>query len=347
MNWTFYKGHEVFQNYQEQWDNLNANTDNHVLLDSKFWGALIKYFSNEKTLLGISNNREYPGMVLVENVGLGMWSTFQPSQAPIGPILLGNPRNIEEQMRGILKSLPGYALGLGVTQQDPHFGVFDAVETHERVEVKSYMKTARIPIHGDFETYWNKRANDLRGNVRKRLRRLEREGLCPSIDVLQVPEDMRRGIQEYGRMEASGWKGREGTAVTPDNLQGQFYQHLLEQMCQANEGVIYTLRFNEKPVAQKICLRRNGMIVFLKMAYDETYRHLSPGYILQYEILKRLFNDKEIEYVETYGRVNEGWTDKWTNDFRMMYHINYFRHMSIVLAKNVFGGKPEESHVGG
>ncbi|WP_447969908.1 GNAT family N-acetyltransferase [Nitrospira sp. M1] len=347
MNWTFYKGQEVFERYQEQWDKLNATIDNHVLLDSKFWGALVQFFSNEKTLLGISESREYPGMVLVENVGLGMWSTFQPSQAPIGPILLGNPANIEAQMRGILTSLPGYALGLGVTQQDPSFGHFHTLETHQTVEMKSYMKTARIHIEGDFERYWEARKNDVRSTVRKRLRRLEREGIGVSIDVHRAPEDMQRCIQHYGNLEESGWKGREGTAVTSENIQGKFYRHLLEKMCLAGEGEIYSLRFNDKTVAQKICLRRNGMIVFLKMAYDETYRHLSPGYILQYEILKRLFRDTKIACVETYGRVNEGWTDRWTNDFRTMYHINYFRHMSVVLAKNVFGGRPEETSVPG
>ncbi len=343
MKWTFHNAKEGFQQHRAQWDDLNSRIDNHILLDSKFWEVLVEFFSNEKTLLAISHNSEYPGIALLENVGYGMWGTFQPSQAPLGPILLGNPENIEGQLKELLQCLPGYALGIGVTQQDPSFSHFNSLRVHRAAEVKNYVKTARISVQGNFDEYWASRGNDLKRNVRKRLNRLEREGIRTDTTVHQTPEEMKHCIQEYGQLEELGWKGKGGTAVSPNNIQGMFYQSMLERICQAGEGVVYSLRFNDKIVAQKICVRRNKMMVFLKMAYDENYRHLAPGYLLQYEILKRLFEDHEIETVETYGRVNEGWTDKWTNDFRTMYHINYFRHMGLMLAKNVFDGSPLET----
>ncbi len=343
--WKFFNGQEVFRNYRQQWDDLNSKIDNHVLLDSKFWEALLHQFSNEKTLLGVCDSHEFPGMALVESDGLGMWSTFQPSQAPIGPILLGNSENIEGQLKEILRGLPGYALGIGITQQDPSFGYLNTIEAHDAVEMKDYVTTSRISVREDFEQYWNARGNDLRTNVRKRLRRLEREGFSVFLDIHSVPEEMGRCLQQYGDLEETGWKGRNGTAVTTTNTQGRFYKRMLESFCQTNEAEIYSLRFNDNTVAQKICLRRNGMVVFLKMAYDEHYKHLSPGYLLQYEILQRLFNDKDIDSVETYGRVNEGWTDKWTNDFRTMYHLNFFRHPGLILAKNIFGGSSIETQV--
>ena len=338
MIWKFYKAQEAFERYQEQWDCLNEAIDNHVLLDSKFWGTLVQSFADEKTLIGISESSECPGMALVENVGFGMWRTFQPPQAPIGPILLGNPENIEGQLQAILRSLPGYALVLGVTQQDPNFGHMNSVGTHMNVEMKSYVKTARIKVQGAFDQYWSARGNDLKVNIRKRLRRLEREGIRVTLDVYQSQTDIKQCIRQYGELEESGWKGRGGTAVTADNVQGAFYRNMLEKACQRHEGLIYGLRFNDKTVSQKICLRRNGMVVFLKMAYDENYRNFSPGYLLQYKILQELFEDSEIHQVETYGRVNEGWTNKWTDDFRTMYHLNYFRHVGVKRAKQLLRG---------
>ena len=338
MKWKFFPAQESFSRYQEQWDQLNASIDNHVLLNSEFWKSLLTFFSHNQTLLGVSESKEYAGMVLVENVGLGMWSTFQPPQAPIGPILLGNPNNIEGQLRAILRSLPGYALGLGITQQDPSFGHVNAVGIHKTVELKSYVKTARIGLQEDFEQYWNERGSDLKVNIRKRLKRLEREDIRVTLDVHHSPMDVEQCIREYGELEESGWKGRGGTAVTAENVQGEFYKSMLEKACQRNEGLIYSLRFNNKTVAQKICLRRNGMVIFLKMAYDENYRRLSPGYILQYKILQRLFEDQTVHHVETYGRVNEGWTNKWTDDFRTMYHLNYFRYNGVRVATNFLRG---------
>ncbi len=333
MTWKFHKAQDVFEKYQDEWDELNSTIDNHILLDSKFWGTLVQLFADENTWLGISEDSTFPGMTLIENMGLGMWRTFQPPQAPIGPLLLGNPNDIEGQLGTLLRGLPGYAIGLGVTQQDPNFGHVNSIRSSSTVEIKDYVQTARIRVEGDFEEYWNTRGSDLKVNMRKRLRRLEREGIRVSLDAFQSPVDVAECIQQYGELEQLGWKGRGGTAVTADNAQGAFYRNMLEHACAKHEGLMYVLRFNEKTVAQKICLRRNGMVVFLKMAYDENYRQLSPGYILQYKILQRLFDEHQVQDVETYGRVNEGWTNKWTDDFRTMYHLNYFRHVGVRHAK--------------
>ncbi len=338
MKWKFLPAAEVFADYQEQWDCLNQSIDGHILLDSTFWTSLIQFFSTPETLLGISESPEYPGMVLVEKVNQGMWSTFQPPQAPIGPILLGNSNNVVAQIRSMLSSLPGFAFSLAVMQQDPKFGFFHSVVEHHAVEKKDYVKTARIGADGDFETYWSSRGNDLKSSVRKRLRRLEREGVEVSLGVDYEPGAVERCIQQYGKLEESGWKGAKGTAVSSDNVQGKFYASMLKQACQKNEGVIYSLCFNDKTVAQKICLRRNEMMIFLKMAYDEEYRRLAPGYLLQYEMLKRIFADPTVKYIETYGRVNEGWTDKWTDNFRTMYHLNFYRYSGAKVAKRFLSG---------
>ena len=329
MKWKFLDAQKHFERHQDAWDELNRAIDGHILLSSAFWKPLVRYFPSKSLLLGIAENKQYPAMILVEQTGLGMWRTFQPAQAPIGPILLGNQEKVEWQIHEILKGLPGLALAFGVTQQDQHFGPFRFFSQNPCAEKMDYITTARISVDGDFEQYWDARGKDLKVNMRKRLRRLDRDGLEVHLDVYEASQDMKSCIEQYGMLEGSGWKGREGTAVTSDNTQGKFYIQMLQALCQNHEGVVFSLRFNDNVVAQKLCVRRNGMIVFLKMAYDEHFRTFAPGYVLQYEVLKRLFADPSIHFAETYGRVNEGWTDKWTNDFRMMYHFNFFRNSSV------------------
>ena len=71
------------------------------------------------------------------------------------------------------------------------------------------------------------------------------------------------------------------------------------------------------------------------MAYDETYAKHSPGYLLREEILKSLFTEGTIKSVEFYGKVHEGWTTKWTDELRTMYHFNMYRHSWVAGAKAV------------
>jgi hypothetical protein len=33
-----------------------------------------------------------------------------------------------------------------------------------------------------------------------------------------------------------------------------------------------------------------------------------------------------VDLLEFYGRATEGWTRKWTNDLRMLVHLNVYRH---------------------
>ena len=336
MKWKFLNAKECFQRYQGQWDKLNEEMDNHVLLDSKFWEFLIKFFSDKKKiLLGISESLEYPGMALFEYSGYGMWRTFQPSQAPMGPILLPNKNNIKVQLNSLLRSFPVLGLGLGILHQDPHYTCFDSLLTQKNVETVYFMDTARIPLQGEFEAYWNLRSKSLKESMRKQNRRLQKEGISVHLDVYEVPADINQCIGQYAYLEETGWKGREGTAVTTKNRQGLFYKEMLGSFCAKKEAVVYSLRFNEEVVAQKICLRRKEMIVFLKMAYNEKYKRYSPGYIIQYELLDRLFKDSTFQYAETYGRVRPGWTDKWTNDFRGMYHVNFYYHPIIRTTKTI------------
>jgi hypothetical protein len=124
MSWSFKLASEAFPHYREMWDDLNRAHGNHLLLDSMnsiphsllrgylmrtvnygsveypvacggdlllFLEPLLRHFGNSpRTLLGVCNEKKNPGLVLIEKTKLGFWQTFQPSQAPIALIVLGN-----------------------------------------------------------------------------------------------------------------------------------------------------------------------------------------------------------------------------------------------------------------
>ena len=222
MKWEFLKGQDAFQAHREQWDALNASIQNHILLDSDFWIPLVRLFGHEELYLGISDSCDYPGMILVEQVGAGQWTTFQPSQAPLGPILLANPSNVEQQLRALIRGLPGLALSVGITQQDPDYTVIGPIHSQRNLEFLDYITTPRISLHDTFEAYWNARGKDLVGNLARRKKRLDEQGVKVYLSENRTAQDVGKAIHIYGQFEASGWKGTEGTAVQADNAQGAF-----------------------------------------------------------------------------------------------------------------------------
>ena len=334
MKWVFHSAQESFGRYQKVWDELNQAHTNHLLLDSRFIDPLIRYFGSPDTLLGISKSFSYPGMVLVERNRKNFWRTFQPAQAPLGPILLGNSDNLETQMNRLMCSLPGYALGFGVTQQDPEKTYFHGLTENSKIEYVPYIKTARLTLNGTFDEYWRARGRDLSGNLRKRSNRLEKSGVEVEMRVMRDVKDVADCLVQYGKLEGMGWKGREGTAVTIENVQGAFYQDMLERFCENGEGVVYTLLFNGETVAGDLCVERDGIHISLKIAYDESVKQHSPSFMLRKRIYESLYKEGNIKIVEFYGRFRE-WHAKWTDESRRMFHVNFYRSSLVPLARNL------------
>lgn len=45
--------------------------------------------------------------------------------------------------------------------------------------------------------------------------------------------------------------------------------------------------------------------------------------LMRQEMFQLIFEDKGIRRIEFYGKVMD-WHTKWSDDFRVMYHINYY-----------------------
>lgn len=334
MGWVFKSARGSFEKYRDRWDAINKSRGNHVLLDSVFVASLIRHFSSDDTLLGISEDDGKPAMLVLDKVRSGFWQTFQPSQGPLGLIVFGNGEGVEEQLVELIRSLPGYSLGLSIMQQDPDFTAFGNLYHSRTAETVDYITTSRISLTGAFEDYWKGRGRYFVDDLRRQTRRLEEQGIRMEFIAERDPGRVAECIRDYAKLESTGWKGREGTAVTAESQQGLFYREVLEQFCSRGEGVIYRLLFRGVPVASDLCLERDGMMVVLKIAYDESLQGISPGKFIHREILKHLFREGKTQVLEWYGRVHE-WQRKLDGSLRTMFHVNLYRHEWIPVARRL------------
>src|SRR4030095_896369 len=129
---------------------------------------------------------------------------------------------------------PGLVLSIGVTQQDPDCAVRPAAS--HRLRTLDYIQTARVPVAGTFEDYWNKRGKNLRHNMKRQRAKLENDGVKLRLEVMTRAADVGQAIEDYGRLEGAGWKAEYGTAITAGNAQGRFYRAMLESFCNAGAG---------------------------------------------------------------------------------------------------------------
>jgi hypothetical protein len=274
------------------------------------------------------------GMALLTSRGLGRWETFQPSQAPIGLLVFREPDGSGVRLNRMIGKLPGYALEFSVLQQDPDYSSIPLEQSRPGLERLDYIQTARITMSGTFEEYWKQRGSNLRHNLGRRRRRMAEKGYTGELIARRAPEEVQEAIREYGRLESTGWKGKDGTAVSEDNSQGLFYRQVFEYFCARSEGVIYQYAVNGKVVASDLCLQRDGMMVVLKTAYDESMNEYSPALMMREDIMKQLFEEKRTRVIEFYGRVMD-WHRRWTDEVRTLYHVNCLRHRWILPLKKL------------
>jgi hypothetical protein len=334
MTWSFHTALDVFHEFRDRWDALNRTQNNHILLDSGFVAGLLQHFGSRDIVLGINEDASSPAIALLERKASSAWETFQPVCAPLGPILYGTGESAGENLALLMRSLPGYALQLGILQQDPDCAGISVVNGCDWIEKLDYIQTARIPLEGTFEEYWAGREGRLRKNNDRLRRRMAEKGLRLDFIVIRDPDDVEAAIGELGRLESKGWKSKEGTAVSVDNAQGRFYRQVLEDFCARGEGVIYQLRIDGHVVATDICVMRGEMLVLLKTAYDEDSSVYSPAFLLREDIMRDLYSGGQVRSYEFYGPLME-YQLRWTRNARTLYHLTCFRHRWVRSARNM------------
>jgi hypothetical protein len=321
MSWTVVPARD-FAQHAARWQRLHAASAASPLLAVDFVQPLLDVFGTGRELLAWHGDAD--AMTIVTPGRPGVWNTFQPAQAPVGLWLQRDTRPADGLLPGLLRALPGPALMLGLTQCDPMLTARPA-GPHSF----DYIETARITLHGTFDDYWNARGKNLRNNLKKQRNRLRQDGIATRLEIVRAPGLMADAVADYGRLETSGWKASEGTAVAADNDQGRFYRAMLEAFARRGAASVYRYWFDgpdgPRLAAMDLCVEGGGCIVILKTAYDEALGpQLSPALLMREEATRGLFDEGRFERIEFYGRVME-WHTRWTDEIRTMYHLNGYR----------------------
>jgi len=323
---------EQFQTHREQWNQINRCSGNHILLDADFVAALLRHFAGKEIRLGVSVDPKRPGMALLAPSRWGCWETFQPSQAPLGLIVLGYKDETEEGLRDLMRSLPGYPLQLDILHQDPDFSAIPIVPPQRKLQVMNYIQTGSLALEGTFDAYWSSRSDDIKKNNARRRRKLADQGKKLEFLVHSDPSSVAACIRSYGELESQGWKARGGTAVAEGNVQGRFYREVMEMFCGRGEGTIFELVLDGKAIASELWIGNASMRVNLKTTFDETLKQIAPGFLMKEEIIRWAYSQSDWRLLEFYGRLME-WHTKWIGRSRTLYHVTYYPNQWVLAAR--------------
>lgn len=308
---------------QQAWDSLNSQQSQQPFLSSHAVIAALNHLSQgEERLLIADEEGLRVAMFLLTPGKSFQWRTFQPSQMPLGVWVAAKHTKLEDLARSLLHGPLDFCLALSITQIDPLITqrTEDATDSH----AMDYIETAWIDLTGSFEAYWSERGKNLKQNMRKQRAKLDLEHIVPRLEVLTQTQDMAQAVVQFGRLESLGWKAKIGTAIHPDNPQGRFYRHLLEQASLKGEALVCQYLMGSVVVAMNLCLLRQGSLVVLKTCYDESIKTYSPASLLREAELQLFFQEGNIKRIEYFGRMMD-WHSKMTDQKRTLYHLTIYR----------------------
>lgn len=157
---------------------------------------------------------------------------------------------------------------------------------------------------------------------RKELKRLEnRLGEMGDLtyEVLENENDAPLWIDQFLALEASGWKGRAGTAFANEQAHQNFFHDVALEAFRRKRLMLLALKLNGKPLAMKFNLLSGGGAFACKIAFDEEHARFSPGVLLELDNIRRLHENsthgKRTHWMDScaipdHFMINRLWTER-------------------------------------
>jgi CelD/BcsL family acetyltransferase involved in cellulose biosynthesis len=129
--------------------------------------------------------------------------------------------------------------------------------------------------------------------LRRQRHRLAEHGAV-KFEVARSPRDVAAATETFLALEASGWKGRRGTALAQVAGDAAFIRRATMTLAETGHCEIVTLRAGDTPVASGIVLRHQDRAFFFKLGVDERFAKYSPGVQLTLDLTRHLCADRGI-----------------------------------------------------
>jgi CelD/BcsL family acetyltransferase involved in cellulose biosynthesis len=124
-------------------------------------------------------------------------------------------------------------------------------------------------------------------------------------------------------LEASGWKGAEGTAIKCHPATRQFYDAVAQAAARDGYLSLDFLELNGKPIAGHFGFNLRGRYFLAKAGYDEAFRRHGPGQLLVNEILNQT-HERGLREFDFVGPAT--WDEsRWASARRTNYRVFIFR----------------------
>jgi CelD/BcsL family acetyltransferase involved in cellulose biosynthesis len=187
-----------------------------------------------------------------------------------------------------------------------------------------------MELPGSLEELLAARSRNLRSQVGRRQRALEKEGKL-EFRTIRDEGELDGVLDEFLRLEAAGWKGDAGTAILADRATETMYRSFA--IAAARQGLLrmYVLELDGRLIAGDYACVYDGCGYLIKTAFDEEMGRYAPGLVLRAEVLRASIDEGLKRYDFLGGP--DSYKLRWTEELRERVTLRAFRGPSSVPAR--------------
>ncbi len=180
-----------------------------------------------------------------------------------------------------------------------------------------------VKCTGSWDDYWARRGKKSRQECMRNERRLKEKDM--KFICLTSKVQAEEVLDEVLEVEASGWKGKDRTAIRYDPEALRFYKLLVSAW--ADHGLLRLFLIRNKVdgiIAFQLCGLYKGVLSSLKIGYQQKFSKLSPGQVLQMQTVRWAFEQPDVEIFDMLGPATQSKL-KWSSDEEYLYTLRVFR----------------------
>jgi CelD/BcsL family acetyltransferase involved in cellulose biosynthesis len=141
-----------------------------------------------------------------------------------------------------------------------------------------------------WEEYEQSLRKSRRQELRRRRRRLSEQGEI-DFEIVDGTRDLEACLEEFLRLESSGWKGDEGTAIRAMPKTQRFYEDVAAWAAENGLLRLSFMRVGDVYVAANLTIDDGVHRYPLKVGYDDQYSRYAPGLLHWLEEIERALDD--------------------------------------------------------
>jgi len=156
-------------------------------------------------------------------------------------------------------------------------------------------------------------SGDLRRRLRRKERRLGERGRVEHL-VLGPEDDAGRWIEEFLRIEASGWKALGGTALASSESGRRYFEEIATSAFRRGQLLMLGMNFDGRPIARRCAFVAGEGSFAFKTAYDEEFADFSPGAMLELDSIRQLQSLPGVRWMDSCAAPDNFLVNRISND---------------------------------